>query len=59
MGALPVTDVVEDGLPCVLSFWKPDAAEMAAINGGGLVMLSIVGRTMPPVAVHVTKPEAR
>lgn len=55
--ALPITDTTLDGIACVASFWKTDPAELAALNAGGLVMLHIVGRTMPPAAIAVTEPE--
>lgn len=61
-GGLPVeplgiTDQWVEGILCVWSFWRPDAEELAALNAGGYVVLSIVGRTMPPAAVMVTVPE--
>ncbi|UUZ68052.1 hypothetical protein LP416_27695 [Polaromonas sp. P2-4] len=49
--ALPITDAIQGGVPTVISFWKPDAEELALLNAGGLVALSIVGRTMPPAAL--------
>ncbi len=51
--ALAVTDTIWDGVPAVVSFWQPDATELAALNAGKPVALSIVGRTMPPAAVWV------
>lgn len=55
--ALAVTDTVLEGIPCIASFWRPDAEELAALNAGGLVMLHVVGRSLPPVALAVTAPE--
>lgn len=55
--ALAITDHHFDGVPCVSSFWQPDADEMAALNQGSMVMLTVVGGTMPPVALAVTVPE--
>lgn len=57
-GGLPVeplgiTDQVTNGVDCVWSFWRPDEKELAALNAGGYVVLSIAGRTMPPAAVLV------
>lgn len=53
-GALPITDALHDGVPAVLSFWVPDAAELAAINAGHPIVLSIIGgNTMPPASVFV------
>ena len=55
VGALPVTDGLIDGYPCVQSFWVPDAEELAALNAGGMVLLQIIGNSMPPAAVGVVK----
>ncbi|SFB95874.1 hypothetical protein SAMN05216344_10689 [Polaromonas sp. OV174] len=54
-GALPITDAQQDGVNCVISFWRPDASELALLNAGGLVALSIVGRTMPSASVNAWK----
>ena len=54
---LGITDQIVEGVPCVWSFWRPDAQELAALTAGGSVVLSIVGRTMPPAAVMVAAPE--
>ncbi|WP_219209206.1 hypothetical protein [Variovorax boronicumulans] len=51
--ALAITDVQVDGMPHVVSFWKPDAADLAALNAGGSIALWIVGQTMPPASVAV------
>ncbi|MBT2299247.1 hypothetical protein J7E70_02105 [Variovorax paradoxus] len=55
--ALAITDATQGGMPCVVSFWRPDAAELALLNAGGLVALSIVGGTMPPASVFATNEE--
>lgn len=54
--ALPITDMVAGGLPCLVSFWKPEPAELEAIAAGRPVVLSIMGGTMPPVALAVEAP---
>lgn len=51
--AIAVTDAEVNGVPVVMTFWRPTAEELALLNAGGLVSLSIVGRTMPPVALLV------
>lgn len=51
--ALPVTHVEIDGIRQVVSFWRPTADELKAIANGALVMLWVVGNTMPPVALTV------
>jgi hypothetical protein len=52
---LGITDQVVEGAPCVWSFWEPDAAELAELAAGGQIVLSIVGQTMPPALLLVTK----
>lgn len=52
-GALPITRVVADGVPHVVSFWRPSPAELKALAAGALVELWVVGNTLPPVAVAV------
>ncbi|WP_206167870.1 hypothetical protein [Variovorax boronicumulans] len=51
--ALPVTDMLAGGLPCVVSFWRPERAELEALAAGRPVVLSIVGAIMPPVMLAV------
>lgn len=51
--ALGITDQLIHGLPFVWSFWEPDAAERASIASGGKVVLSLLGRSMPPAMVMV------
>lgn len=52
-GALPVTLDAEAGVPVIRSFWKPDALELAALNAGNSVVLTILGSGMPPVCLGV------
>ncbi len=52
-GAIALTDVIADGVPCVVTFWRPTAEEIDELQAGGLVSLSVVGRSMPPVAIGV------
>ena len=51
--ALAVTRTDWDGVPAVVSFWTPTPEEIEAIKAGQPVMLSVVGNTMPPVALMV------
>ncbi|MBV6321917.1 hypothetical protein [Duganella violaceipulchra] len=51
--ALPITRVSYDGIAAVMSYWKPTADELAMLNAGGSVALSIIGTTMPPVMLAV------
>lgn len=52
--ALPITRTSFEGQPAMLSYWRPDAAELAALNKGGLVVLHVIGGMHPPVALGVT-----
>lgn len=54
VNALPVTDGTagDDNAPAILSYWKPDAAELALLNAGGLVCLTVLGAGMPPVSLQ-------
>lgn len=52
-GALPVTRTQVDGFPVVVSFWRPTAEELAALNAGAALELSVIGHTMPPVSLDV------
>lgn len=52
-GALPITRTVVDGVAAVVSYWQPNAEELAALNAGRPVALWVVGSTMPPVALEV------
>lgn len=51
--SLHICDSQHNGLPTVMSFWKPSPEELAHLNANGQLMLQIVGRTMPPVIVGV------
>ncbi|SFB74331.1 hypothetical protein SAMN05216344_102182 [Polaromonas sp. OV174] len=51
--ALPVTHTEVDGVPCVLSFWMPDAEDLALLNAGKAVVLAVQGRTHAPLSVGV------
>jgi hypothetical protein len=51
--ALPITRVSYDGIAVVMSYWKPTSEELAVLNDGGSVALSVIGVTMPPVMLSV------
>jgi hypothetical protein len=36
-----------DGAPCIISAWKPTERELAVLNSGGLVFLTVLGE-LPP-----------
>jgi hypothetical protein len=52
-GALPVTRMVVEGKPAIVSFWKPTSEELVALNRGSSVALWVIGDTMPPVSLEV------
>jgi hypothetical protein len=51
--ALPITRTECEGLPVVVSFWRPTADELAALNAGQVIALAVIGSTMPPVSLSV------
>lgn len=51
---LPVIDYEEGGSPWMLSVWKPDADDLAALNAGHGITLAILGKAHPVVAVGIT-----
>ncbi|WP_176048167.1 hypothetical protein [Burkholderia sp. BCC1644] len=52
--ALPITRVeFVEGVDAVASYWRPTSAELAALAAGAPVILYVIGRTMPPVALAV------
>lgn len=54
-GALAITDSMIGDQPCIISYFKPDERELKLLNEGAFVMLTIVGRGMPPVCLDVSK----
>jgi hypothetical protein len=52
-GALPITRTECEGMPAVVSYWRPSENELAILAGGGSVALWVVGTTMPPVMLAV------
>ncbi|MEX0142039.1 hypothetical protein MRBLMS1_002883 [Massilia sp. LMS1-1-1.1] len=51
--ALPIARTHVGDLAAVVSYWRPDAEELAVLNAGGAVQLWVVGATMPPVMLDV------
>ncbi len=37
-----------DGVPCIVTAWKPDADELARINAGEPIFLTFCGEGLPP-----------
>ena len=52
--ALPITRTEWDGIPAIVSFWRPSAEELKALNEGQMIALWVAGLGMPPVALTVT-----
>ena len=53
--AIAITDSQENGVHCVTSFWRPTAEELAALQAGHFLALTIVGTTMPPAQMWVAE----
>lgn len=51
--ALPITRTECEGIPAVVSYWKPTENELAILAGGGSIALWVIGSTMPPVMLAV------
>ena len=51
--ALPITRTECDGIPAVVSYWKPTENELAILAGGGSIALWVIGSTMPLVMLAV------
>ena len=55
---LPIRDDrLEDGSPVMISAWEPTPNELAILNAGGRVVLSVIGSAHPPVALTVCMAE--
>ena len=52
---LPVRKHVEDGFACISSFWRPTPEELAALNAGGVVMLTVLGNGISPTRLQVVQ----
>ena len=48
-GCLRIRDEMNGDLPVMVSAWEPTPAELAVLNAGGKVYLSVVGTGHPPV----------
>lgn len=54
---LPICDHEGDGgMPLMTSAWTPTPEELARLNAGASVHLTLVGRSHPPVAIEVGDP---
>lgn len=55
---LPITRIVYDlagggGLPACVSYWTPSPEQLALLNAGRPVWLSVLGTTHPPLCLGV------
>lgn len=50
-GYLPYVSEVVGGYRAVSSYWKPTPEELAELNAGGYVRLTVIGLTHPVVAI--------
>lgn len=55
---LPITRIVYDqagggDIPACVSFWKPTPQQLALLNAGRPVWLSVLGHTHPPLCIGV------
>lgn len=56
---LPLKDVALNdsvtgpGTPAMRSAWQPTVSEIAALNAGALIVLTVVGTSHPPVMLEV------
>jgi hypothetical protein len=54
-GALAITRCDIDGLPCIMSFWRPSLEEINILKEGGTVALMVFGQGMPPVTLAASR----
>jgi len=54
--ALAILDEVVDGNPQMTSVWEPTPKELADLNAGGAVRLTILGTGHPPVMITTQGP---
>ena len=50
-GHLAIADLEIEGHAIMQSIWEPSPAELAELNAGGFVVLTVWGRGHPPVHV--------
>ena len=48
---------VQDGVPVMLSAWKPTALELEMLQGGASIVLGVLGEGHPPVLMYVSDEE--
>lgn len=50
---LPIRDMIIEEQPIMFSSWTPTPAELARLNAGASIYLSILGTQHPPVMLSV------
>ncbi|MGK5031459.1 hypothetical protein [Janthinobacterium sp. DSP2-3-3] len=50
---LPITRTHVGDLPAVVSYWRPNAEELAVLSAGGSIALWVLGASMPPVNLSI------
>lgn len=51
VAAIPVLQTTVDGIPAVISFWRPSPAELLQLQRGGVVSLCVLSPIQPVVRV--------
>lgn len=54
--ALAILDEIVDDSPQMTSVWEPTPKELADLNAGGAVRLTIIGKHHPPVKLETQGP---
>jgi hypothetical protein len=57
-GMLPAKRMTVQGLPAMVSYWKPEPQDLARLNAGGCVELVVYGNMHPPVWVDTAQVQA-
>lgn len=53
--ALPIRDAFEDQSPIMISNWKPEPDELAALISGKSIELIVCGAQHPPVSIGIAE----
>lgn len=54
-GALPITRTEIDGIPAMVSYWRPEPEELAILNQGGFITVHVIGELHPPIAIGASE----
>lgn len=53
MSAMPYTRSDMAGCQTLTTYWRPSAAEIAAIQSGRLVRVEVIAGSLPPLSVEI------